>query len=691
LGRKVLLSLVVLVFIFIPTSNGIPTGQGQQLFFDNFSTSQLSPNWNPVVLGIGGNTASVTGNLSQAGGWLGLTVPRVLLNPSCGTTCFGFNSIMANAAAPISGGGTPIPSLDNTNTAACTTGSSCVVTISTGQASDFLVLLLNPQACPFCGGSMPTINSVGGSSDAGWSTRQACTTVAFDAQNRPASNICEYTSSKASAGTDTITVSTTSLNSNQAVYAQVLAVAGANSFDGGGPQIATGSSTFASVGITTNTIPQLRFGFITAGCFCTFTAGSGYVLQPQPISGTATETGGFTSGGTSTVTMSLSPSSPWGILGDAIDAPNGGGGSSPQPGQTGFFFMVWRMVPFNLTQVGNSPGSNSARRDAAVTFGIFNNVASKGNGIGIQLTEVDGISDSNSLAPNSQREAIALLINHPQIGVTTNCFASFLSVLSPFSPTGCSNAYSSILYSEPNSLIDLNTIHQFTLEMNLVTGGNSWVAMQVDSNGWYNVTQSACSCIEGVGDTFQALYPYIMNSYAVNNIGSNVPTPNQSLGTLVNYVLVNNYVPSSLPSGSTPPINPVNNPLAIPPSNNPLFSPFGNIDPSGLWQYYANVIGNGVPVNTGNFLMSPFYFGGAVLYVLSILMILGVLYFMPDSRGSRITSPFMLGMFMFFDTVANFFMGTLEWWIFATMAIFMIAIMVGTVPSVIGKNEGFGL
>src|SRR6266566_669387 len=79
--------------VIVPQGHSVPTGQGQQLFFDNFSTSQLSPNWNSMIPGGSG----ITGNLSQTGGWLTMTLQRTSIVP-LGIV---IDSIMANNIAPI--------------------------------------------------------------------------------------------------------------------------------------------------------------------------------------------------------------------------------------------------------------------------------------------------------------------------------------------------------------------------------------------------------------------------------------------------------------------------------------------------------------------------------------------------------------------------------------------------------------
>ncbi|HYT46659.1 MAG TPA: hypothetical protein VEP90_30310 [Methylomirabilota bacterium] len=401
------------------------------------------------------------------------------------------------------------------------------------------------------------------------------------------------------------------------------------------------------------------------------------------ITGNLSQTGGW-------LTMTLQRTSivPLGIVIDSIMANNIAPIISSSTSKQ-FIYSVWRIIPFNLTQIGNNPNANSAQRDADMTFGLFSNITS-GEGIGIQLSEVDRTSDNLATISSSQREVAALFIDHPQphgVGTTTNCFYTTTMFITPYP---CSNNFKAIVYTNTNAIIDLNTPHIFTLEMNLAKDQSSWVSMQIDQNAIYNITQSSCFCIEGTGEIYGNLFPYIFNAYSVNNVGLNggYVNPNQSVATNVNYVLIDNYVPSTLPQGSNPPLNTSNNPFNIPQTNNPISNPFGGIQPANIWQYFANVIGQGVPEGGGNFLMSKFYFGGSVLFAITVIVILMSLLFTPIGR---VTSPFILSFILFIDTIANFVLGTLPSWIFAGVLIFFMAVMVGTIPSTIGGHGKSGV
>lgn len=377
-----------------------------------------------------------------------------------------------------------------------------------------------------------------------------------------------------------------------------------------------------------------------------------------------------------------------------------------------FVYMVWRLIPFNLTQIGNNPGSVSSTRNAETVFGLFGGngargISDQGIGIGWQLFESDsqnsGVGRLNS---NSERESIGIIVIQPEGNkVANNCFADGPGkIYMPYNDwyflNGCTGTNStSIQYNNPQSAIDLNTVHTFTMEglfqtsgdFSSVNPGGSWAAFKVDNNGWVNVTNADCHCINQApgGAFFGNLYPYINSGYCMGTGSTPDPqvvncshqVPNQSSATLINYVLIDNYVPSSIPQGSTPPLNPANNPINTPTTNNPLTNPFGGINPSAIWQFLANSIGNGVPVNTGNFFMSPFYFGGSVLYIISILVVLLSLIWDPLSKAR---SPFILSLVLFIVTIANFLMGTLAWWIFMSASVCFLGIMVGTVPSTIG-------
>ena len=722
MAKRFVLIFTLMLLIIVPFSKAVPSGQGQQLFFDNFSSSQLSPNWNVMpTFGV-----PELGNVSQAGGWLTLSDPRNSFVASSFTPIT--SSFMATQITPIvtstevfhPSNPSLAPALDgNKNNITYNGGGSSTTLSLAGTVSGNFYIAFAQISGGF--GAAPQINSLSGSNDNGWTLRNSI----FAHSNFQ--RLYEfYTTGKGGADTVTINLNNACGGSNCLLLVGIFGVKNVTGFDTqGAPFSSCQTNNYALGTFLSSWLPAIYVG--AAGLFS-----SSVSLSPDGANGLvdAFSSSWGTGSGVATnfdneyqslshgdsswppdgVAWNIGSSVSSCILGDDLVGTAGSlPYSVPTNPTTGFVYMVWRVVPFNLTQIGNNAGQSGVIRNAVAEFGLFQQNATVfgfpgpgflGNGIGFQVVETDSVFNNPGLSLGGMRESVNLILANPMYtgtGTTGNgsvCFVSTVSGLEPF-PIGCAVSHPSIVYSNNNAPFDLNTAHLFTMEANLKVDGSSWVAFQVDNSGWMNLTQTACSCIESNAPKgYNSLFPFINSVYfaslPTSNLGgmkASVP-PSQSLGTLVNYVLVDNFVPSNIPTGSTPPLNPTNNPLSIPTTNNPLFNPFGGINPAALWQFYANTIGNGVPVNTGNFVMSPFYFGGSVLYVITILGILGVLFFVMDFRGGRITSPFILGMIIFFDTVFNFLMGTLIWWIFASVSIFMMAIMVGSIPSSLGGSSG---
>src|SRR2546425_86146 len=99
--------------------------------------------------------------------------------------------------------------------------------------------------------------------------------------------------------------------------------------------------------------------------------------------------------------------------------------------KTQFVYMVWRIIPFNLTQVGNNVGANNIVRNAESVFGLFGTKCSgsgsfcinRGFGIGFQLVETDSTTSAMMLGSQKQRETVGLMILSPMgNATTTNCY-----------------------------------------------------------------------------------------------------------------------------------------------------------------------------------------------------------------------------------------------------------------------------
>lgn len=347
-----------------------------------------------------------------------------------------------------------------------------------------------------------------------------------------------------------------------------------------------------------------------------------------------------------------------------------------------FVFMAWRLVGTNLTQIGNSPGSGGASiRNQNVLFGLFSNSRVGGGvaGLGFQL----GITDStNGVATlDSQREYVAITIDNPMYPSTMpQCFGKPGSGFGgSFLPSAmnlnCTTQDPPMVYSPQNPQLDLSMPHIFAIQASFNPSAGSWAAFEVDNNGWYNVTQKACSCIDANGGVYASLYPAIaeVNGMGSAASGAQPVLPNQSIATFVNYVLVDNYVPTNLPSG---------NPL---PGANPI-GPSGLTDTfPNFWVFEAFQLGNGIPTGTANFLMSPLYFGGFILWLITTLALCVPGFIL------QVKNVFVYGMIAFFSLVGNFIMGVIPLWAMGVGVAIFIGVMVKVLPTRIGDHPAGGI
>lgn len=505
------------------------------------------------------------------------------------------------------------------------------------------------------GFTAPTVSSVVGTHDGGWTTRSS------QSDNSNANRAVElYATPNSSSDTVTITLSGACNANGCAMTVAEIEIQNSTGFDSGGPQTNTGSGISSSTTITFS-LPALVIGFTEQLSPTTISYGAGF-SGIYNFGGQAEENdAGHSTGGSTSVAFSYSPSATWRNIADSIDGT--AASQHAQNSATGFFYMAWRILPFNLSQTGNSLNSgNNSHRDATVILGLFNNTAFQG--IGIEMSEVDNIADSNFLSPGIQREAVALTINHPQTGTTTNCFATYMGFLGSISPFACTKAFPAIMYTGSSATLDLNAPHVFTLEMNLQINGKSWIGMQVDNDGWLNVTQTACNCIEGTGETYASLFPYIQNAYAANNLAVNPPTPNQSLGTLINYVLVDDYVPASLPAP-----NQILPSGATPPSTLPQPGVTGSI--TDFIQFEANSI------SPGNL-----YAGGMLLTIIVSGTLFAVMFGL--SRKLKISvkgSGLFFTMFVLVMSFLFFIASVLPIWIPVMMTIITAGIVFGVIKT----------
>lgn len=346
-----------------------------------------------------------------------------------------------------------------------------------------------------------------------------------------------------------------------------------------------------------------------------------------------------------------------------------------------FVYMVWKMQAFNFSQTGNNPNnglSTNAIRNAMVLFGMFNIFpGSNWQGIGFALGETDNPTKGIGLPifPIPEKEYATVWITSPMYPhAPGQCFSiNPIGILEI--PNNCGVLRSGIMYTGSGAGgIDLNAVHVYTIEASFQTNATSWAAFQIDNNGWINVTQSACSCIESGANSYVNLYPYISNYYCIGTTVtacSNV-APNQSLGTSVDYVLVEDHVVTSLPSGQIIPSN-----ISPPPSIGPLGGN-GGLSLTGFLQFEANSI------SPGNL-----YAGGMLLAIIVSGTTFAVM--MGISRKASISVKHAGLFFTMFVLVLSFLFFTasiLPIWIPVMMTLITMGVVFGVIRT---GNAGGGL
>jgi hypothetical protein len=271
-------------------------------------------------------------------------------------------------------------------------------------------------------------------------------------------------------------------------------------------------------------------------------------------------------------------------------------GPNTVDGQT--VYMVWKMVPFNLTaQSLLSPGGATLQssRTVEVDFGLRNQaISSPWNQIMFKLLQSDILTfgtggylnyPSTAILSKSQ---VDISIAHPMPSAA-NCYDSDITGAS-FTVNTCVNNV--IQYETPGQTIDLNTGHIFTIYGRFYPASHtSWVTFNVDNLMLLNMTQAACSCIDqtAAGGSYASMYPLIRFFYTdhVNVNGGAGQTP----ATFVNYVLVDDYIPATLPAGSLFTCSITSTCPAIPPSE-PVPGSNG-IDIGGTFTFVAYDMGKG--------------------------------------------------------------------------------------------------
>src|SRR6266550_4538496 len=157
-----------------------------------------------------------------------------------------------------------------------------------------------------------------------------------------------------------------------------------------------------------------------------------------------------------------------------------------------------------------------------------------------------------------------------------------------------------ILYNGGNAIIDLNSMHVFTIQYNInnTDSTRSYARFQVDNLGWMTFWDTACACI---GTTTANEYPFIGLSVIVDAPG---PVPpyvlSQSIATQIDYVVANNWAVRNLPTGQLLSSN-INPPL----QNLGIYKP-GGFSLTQYVQFLANEIGQGNIYAGGLFLTGIF-------------------------------------------------------------------------------------
>lgn len=222
-------------------------------------------------------------------------------------------------------------------------------------------------------------------------------------------------------------------------------------------------------------------------------------------------------------------------------APITGNGSLNNATDGQFVDMVWKLVPTNMTSSGNGVTSS-----VELIFGISD--ASCLNCGFNGLIGFDLFQKNTNLGNQPVGTQINFDIIDPNLGATS-CFSAMI-----FLSTGCKPGiqYATQSSSGPNSpSFDFGQSHIFTIQMKLYpVSQKSWIAFNVDGDAWMNITQTACSCIDGPSTKYVKMFPSIWIGYDGVGGGCCVNIqPAFSLGTSVDYVIVTDYVPVALPSG----------------------------------------------------------------------------------------------------------------------------------------------
>lgn len=207
-------------------------------------------------------------------------------------------------------------------------------------------------------------------------------------------------------------------------------------------------------------------------------------------------------------------------------------------------FMVWKLTASNFSLP--SDGIVSHYRVADVTFGL-KGAASIPN---VPRLTWDLIMTPDQLGTKS---AVTFDVVTPMQSENSLCFDTAWN-FNPDAPGAlptCGVGHGNSIAYMTN--LDLTQSHIFTMTGRFYPiSHTSWIAINVDANGWLNISQSGstgqlgCRCIDQVtaGGSYFSMWPAMALSYF-----QGAGTPVQSIGAAFDYVTITNYVLTTLPTG----------------------------------------------------------------------------------------------------------------------------------------------
>jgi hypothetical protein len=332
-------------------------------------------------------------------------------------------------------------------------------------------------------------------------------------------------------------------------------------------------------------------------------------------------------------------------------------GANTPDGQ--FVQMTVKLQPFNYTETTNA----GVTKNVELEIGFENSNNSRGFGV---MMEESDLTASNGNALLGRRSTIALYFMRP-MNTASSCFVS-TGVEVGLQAQNCSSKNQAILYEPSVGILDLNAQHVLTWRMKLYPiTHKSWIAFQVDNNGWINMTQQACNCIDGNSGGYYELYPYAFISYCGGTAGGGIScssTPaNQSVSSAIDYVLIADSPVVSIPSGQ------ILSSGAVPPPKLPQPGVTGSL--TDFLQFEANSI------SPGNL-----YAGGMLLTIIVSGVTFGVLFGL--SRRFNISvrhyglffTMFVLGL-----AFLGFYAQILPIWVPVMMALITFGIAFGVIKT----------